>query len=366
MTKKFVNSVHGYGCFSQKQLLEKKGKLLMLDIDFGMNCSLNCPYCFRKQNKVNEIKKGILSFEELLVIISEAKKLGLEQVKVSGAGEPFEEPRFLEFLKELKRMKIKVSIFTKGHVLGDDFLARKYFRKEGINSAKELCKKLKELDVSILLGFNSFSRQVQTYMVGNAKNYTKKRNTALANLLELGFNKKNLTRLALAVVPLTKENYNEAFSLYVFAREMNAIPIITPAMVSGRCSNKEYLKSTDVSDEKKIELYTKIYKYNIEQGLQSLEEIKKEGISCYAGIDPCNQIACGMYLTLNGTVLRCPGDDVTVLGDVHRQSLREIWENSENFKRAGTFNCGCPPKEGKTIPVQLYSEVIKNLEKEFE
>jgi len=68
---------------------------------------------------------------------------------------------------------------------------------------------------------------------------------------------------------------------------------------------------------------------------------------------------------LTGTVLRCPGDDITVLGDVREESLEKIWLKSENYKRAGTFNCGCLPKEGKSIPKNLFADVMLNLKKQL-
>ena len=92
-----------------------------------------------------------------------------------------------------------------------------------------------------------------------------------------------------------------------------------------------------------------------------MKQIEKEGVAAYAGAHPCNQVACGMYVTLPGIVLRCPGDDVTVFGDVWKESLEGIWLNSENYARAGTFNCGCLPKLGKSTPTNLFRDVMLNL-----
>ena len=69
-----------------------------------------------------------------------------------------------------------------------------------------------------------------------------------------------------------------------------------------------------------------------------------------------------MYVTLDGTVLRCPGDDIAIFGNVKNSSVKEIWEGSENFKRKGVYNCGCPPKMGKTIPHGFFQEVMTRLE----
>ncbi|MDD5162868.1 MAG: radical SAM protein [Candidatus ainarchaeum sp.] len=359
--KNFVNDVNGWG-FSKKELAENKGKILTLDIDFGNSCSLNCPHCFRKNNKVDSEKNNLLKYEDIIGIINQAKKLGLKTVKFLGAGEPFESPRFLEFLGFLKKSNVTPLIFTKGHVIGDDSLVKKYYSQYGLETGTALIEELKKVNASILLGFNSFDTEIQDKMVGGIKGYTLKRNRALELLAEAGFNK-NPVRIALIATPITKTNYSEIFEIYSWARQRNLYIVTTPTMISGRCSRGAAWKKITPSKKELVDLYAKIYKFNIEKGIQTLEQIKEEGISAYAGVHPCNQVACGMYVTLTGTVLRCPGDDTTVLGNVRQESLKEIWEKSENYKRAGMFNCGCPPKQGKSIPKNFYSDVLKKLQK---
>jgi hypothetical protein len=68
-----------------------------------------------------------------------------------------------------------------------------------------------------------------------------------------------------------------------------------------------------------------------------------------------------MYVTLPGIVLRCPGDDVTIFGNIWKESLKDIWLKSENYGRSGTSNCGCPPKWGKSISYNLFTDVMLNL-----
>lgn len=357
--KNYVNDIDGWA-FPKKKLEERlndgTNKLLTLDIDFGTYCSLACPHCFRDENAVDFMGRRIMSYGETIGVIKQGKELGLESVKFLGAGEPFEDKRLLEFLSVLHTMEIKPLIFTKGHVIGDNALSQKYF---GL-SPEKLVERLKEYGARIMLGFNSFDTAKQDKMVGNVEGYTLKRNNALELLVNAGFNKPNPTHLALALNPVTNENYAEIFAMYTFARERNMYAIVCPTMVSGKCTNNAWKKITP-SAEKLVELYTKIYRWNIEKGLQTLEQIKEEGIAAYAGGAPCNQVACGMYVTSRGIVLRCPGDDVTVFGDIREKPLKEIWVNSENYKRAGTFNCGCPPKDGLSIPSELYSKVIGNL-----
>lgn len=359
--KGFRNEVLGWGSYPKEELEKNKGKLLTLDIDFGDVCSLNCPHCFRKENRVDVNKNRTMGYDDIITVIRDGKKLGLRTVKFLGAGEPFEDPRFLEFLRELERMGIASAIFTKGHVLGDDRLVEKLYSRYGIHTGKELVEELAGFDASILLGFNSFDTEIQDKMAGNVKGYTLKRNRALELLTDAGFNRHNPTKICLAINPITKENYGEALEIYKWARARNFYVIACPTMVSGRCADPTSWRNITPSHERLVDLYVKIYRFNIDNGIQTLKQIEKEGISAYAGGHPCNQVSCGMYVTLSGTVLRCPGDDVTIFGNIFDQPLKDIWVNSENFKRSGTFNCFCPPKEGKTMSAAFYSDVLARL-----
>jgi len=360
--REFINDANGWA-FSKETLKNNIGKLLTLDIDFDNLCDLNCPHCFRRNGRVQFKSGKLLSYDDIVKIIRGAKKLGLKSVKFLGAGEILLSKNLLEFLKELKRLEIIPLIFTKGHVIGDDKLVKKYYGDYGIKTGEQLVEELNKYNVSILLGFNAISEEIQDKMVGGVRGYTQKRNRALKILVEAGFNKGNPTRLCLATNPVTKENYDEILKIYKWGRVRNMYVVVCPTMISGRTANERIWRQITPSPKKLVNLYTEIYKFNIEKGIQTLEQIKEEGIASYAGGHPCNQIACGMYITLPGIVLRCPGDDVTVLGNIWEEPLEDIWKKSENYGRSGTFNCGCPPKFGKSIPFNLFTDVLLNLEK---
>jgi len=358
--KLWENDVEGWS-FSQTEIATNVGKLLTLDIDLGEYCSLKCPWCFRKGGVVDATSRPVLTYEETLNVIRQAWHLGLRTVKFLGAGEPFENSRLLQFLRELRHLGIWASIFTKGHVLGSDELTEKYFgASEGIHSAKDLVRALSELDVSILLSFQSFDMAFQDSIVG-VSGYTALRNNAIELLCSYGFNRTNPTRLALILVPVTKMTIAEVPEIYAWGRERNMYIIVAPSMCSGKAGKDEYRDTISPSEEDLLNLYAWIYRYNFDKGIQTLERVCGDGVSAYAGGAPCTQVSCGMYVTSRGIVLRCPGDDVTVLGDVRNSRLEEIWHASENYGRRGTFNCKCPPKDGKTIPAGLYEKVLAKL-----
>jgi len=360
----YLNKIQYWGFFTQKELEENRGKLLMMDIDFGRYCSLDCPTCFRKSSVVDEGFKGDLGYDELIEIVDDAIELGLQSVKICGAGEPTENSMLLHFIKDMTKRDIGTAVFTKGQVLGNDKESRRFNQRYGIISAQDLCDKLVDYKVSFMLGFQSFDTNRQDGLV-NKEGTSLVRNRALENLVRAGFNESNPTRLALVNAPLTQATVDEAFDIYVYARERNLYPVLALPMVSGKQFTKDFLRNVDPNYAKKIELFEKIYSWNIDHGIQTLEQIRREGISAMPGAHPCNQIACGLYLTANGNVVGCPGFTY-IEGNIRQRSIKEIWEDSENRKqRSGGFNCRCPPKDGITIPCQLYEEVLHRLIRKY-
>lgn len=362
--KDYGNTFPYWGFFSKDDLKDKEGKLLMLDLDFGRYCSLHCPSCFRRSSVVDEIEEGDLNYDELLRVIDDARILGLQSVKICGVGEPTENTRFLEFITEMTDRDIGVAVFTKGQVLGSDEATAQFYKRHGIGSAQKLCENLYDKKVSFMLSFQSFDIDVQDMMFGKT-GHTLVRNKALENLVNAGFTSTNPTRLAFCNAPVTRETYDEAFDIYVYGKERNIYPVTAVLMTSGKQIDREFLQRHDMSDKEKVGLWTRIYSWNIEHGLQTLEQIREEGISCLPGGHPCNQLVAGVYVTAKGNVVGCPGY-TTTQGNVRTQTLQEIWEKSTTRKIAdGRFNCGCPPKEGITIPLNLYAEVLVNLEKSY-
>ena len=394
--ERYKNSVAHWGNFSREELHQKNEegieKLLHLDIDFGNSCSLRCPHCFRRDDRFDSSKdQSFLNEEEIKGYLLEAKKLGLKSVKFLGRGEPFENPKFLGFLEWLTNNEIHAAIFTKGHVIGSDELAIKYNSQYGINSGQDLADRLKELDVSILLGFNSFDKTMQENFIGNdqIKNreikdkYTEVRDTALIRLVKSGLNeykKGEPTRLAMISAPIKPENIDEIFEIYQWGRKRNIYALSCPSTNSGKGidetgrvrQHKEFI--TDLKN-----LYTKIYIWNIENNLMTLEEFKEEGVSLYPGCHPCTQTAAGMYLTLSGKVVRCPGradKKSTFSEDIRKEGLTNIWIHSENYRRAqgkikspegNGLNYHCPARDWeadngqKSIPRGFYEDIKKRV-----
>ena len=382
----YPNNAKYWGNIPRKELHsllpDGTAKLLMMDVDFGNHCSLRCPHCFRRDDRFDKIDSDhrALSPEEIIGYIKEAKELGLKEIKILGRGEPFENPDFLGFLREMTKMDIGVGIVTKGHVLGSDILAKKYNSQYGINTSRDLIAELYNLKVSIFLGFNSFNQKTQEDFIGiensPIKEYVRFRDRALVLLVKAGFNKYipgQATRLSLVSAPIKPENMEEIFNIFTWARVRNIYMLSCPTAISGKGIdelNREYKTySGDETDQYENyikdlkELYTKIYNWSIVKKLIPMETFKKDGVSLYPGCHVCNQVAAGFYLTLSGMVVQCGGrcdDQVIFSKDIRKcKSLKELWINCPNYKRAlgKNYNYHCPARDGISIPNSFYRDV---------
>jgi len=143
-------------------------------------------------------------------------------------------------------------------------------------------------------------------------------------------------------------------------------------MLSGKgCGVRDGMNKTEEKEfqDKLVELYAKIYAFNVERGIQTDEQIRREGIASYVGAQPCNQVATGLYIRANGLVQMCPGrfDSETVFANVQDIPLKEIWEASPN-RQLGInnpqmlVNNKCPAKDGQAFHDDFYERVMTRYE----
>ncbi len=358
--QEFDNRIQYWGFFTEAELRDNVGRLLMLDFDFGRYCSLNCPDCYRKVNVIDEICPGDLSYAQMLAVVDQAIELGLRSVKICGKGEPTESSNFLRFARDLSERGVGLAVFTAGQVLGDDERARVINRQYGIRSAKHLCEELFGLRTSFMLKFQSFDPKLQDLRVGKS-GHSLVRDQALINLVESGFASEVPTRLATCSNPINRLTVNEVFDIYVWSRKRNIYPITAALMVSGKQIDGDFLAQHDIPDSGKLDLWERIYKWNLKHGVQTQVQLVREGLSVLPGVHPCNQIAAGLYVSLTGNVVMCPGSTDS-LGNVKEEPLSQIW-SKYLAGSCNAFNCKCPPKDGVTIPIGLYENVLKRLKK---
>jgi MoaA/NifB/PqqE/SkfB family radical SAM enzyme len=271
-------------------------------------CNLKCPSCFI-ETEDKQFKE--LTIEQYYNILDEAKDLGIKTIKISGAGEPLLDHRIFHIAKYIRKLGMKCVIYTNGTFFGDDDLSYKIHKLK----ACDLIKNILELDISIVLKYNSFKPDVQDYLVG-VKGSGEKIQKGLNNLLKMDFNRKGTSKLAIQSI-LTPYNIEEIPELYRFARRNNIFPYFETVLKKGSASENSniYLTDDQIKD---------IF-------LQLLEIDKKEfhiewfPAPSFVGFF-CTELYYGMFIDNFGYLKPCAGIHVQ-LDNYNNKSLKELWSN---------------------------------------
>jgi MoaA/NifB/PqqE/SkfB family radical SAM enzyme len=361
----------------------RKVRARKLDLRAQYPCGMKCPGCFSEDDTYSDAVT-FLTWREVFDVIDEARTIGLHSIKFLGPGELFQNPDLFDILDAAETRQLPISIFTKGAELGDDELASYTYGRFGIYTASALANRLRQYScVRILLGFNSFDPRRQDLMVGShgvtghyqlehglftrrgVARYTEKRNQALVNLIAAGFNlPEHGQGLSLIAAPVGLDQICEIPEMYVWAARRNIPLVIAPTMESGpkAVGLMNYNNKIDPAHEQLTELYVAVYLKALHDGITDLNRLRREGISAYMGTAPCNQVANGLHMRLNGLIQRCPGASGfdSTFGNVHDDSIIEIWQDSQNYIEQQTENNWCRAKTNG-MPLWLQGTVISRL-----
>lgn len=97
---------------------------LLLDVSITNRCYRQCEFCYRRSNDSGKD----ISLEDYRVVLSEAKKCGVQQIAIGG-GEPTVHPEFIEILRETFESGIVPNYSTNADALNDEI----------INATKKYC-----------------------------------------------------------------------------------------------------------------------------------------------------------------------------------------------------------------------------------
>ncbi len=339
-------------------------------------CDIGCKHCFECKTDTNN---PLMDFEEVKDVVEKAKKLGLKTAKFLGPGELLHNPKLFEILDFFEQENINICIFTKGIILGDNELARKNFSV----SAKELCQKLAGYTkVRFLVGFTSADPETEHSRIGSkVEDFSQKRNTGLENLVEIGMNKDpSSQKLSLICAPVLKDNINEVLDIFVWGTKRNMPVVIAPTMISGKGQEMSEVTDSDFKEKQLVDLYAQVYKWLIESNILTLNDVKNEGVSPYAGF-VCNQFISGMFVRKDGRVQACPGNESKLFrygDDIRKADLEQVWKQSMGYAKRkalvenGTITLTQPcyaKTEGElvmtgkgSIPKKFYKSVLARLE----
>jgi len=331
-----VSTIHDY-------LDDDQTRLLTIDFDFPCKalCNLKCKYCFIKTDEREcAIRHGQqsekLSVNQLKNVFAEARSLGCRSAKLVGDQEPLQEVEFLDFVEYASEgLGMWLVIFTNGLVLASDEWCK---RIHGLTPT-EFVERLKQLRVSIMLKFHSFSNFIEDELVG-VPGYASRRNRVLQLFEKAGFTDPpnfvtaeeqyvmtgasadrvpdTWSRLGLESV-ITPQAIADAKQIYMLKADRRLYVDLDPPVPVGLTRTKVCRQKLGlhVPKEGLLELAIQLYLMNEDIG------IPFEGASPYFGGLPCSQLPYGLYVNARGRIYPCCGcPDIEVdgrseyLGDV--------------------------------------------------
>jgi MoaA/NifB/PqqE/SkfB family radical SAM enzyme len=299
------------------ELKLKKSKLKDIWIMLSQSCDHRCRNCFESTEKGIDKNPNNLSEKQILDVINRAIELGINEVGIPGAGEPFHPANIKTLFKVLEnnfQKGIHTTIFTH---LG-------FFNEEIIKKLNGYGDK-----ITLLVKFNSFKPEVQDWF-DNVEGYTKKRKEILDLLFKYKFN--DGKRLGF-VTSIMNINYKEIPEILKFCRGNNIIPDIDNILPRGRGEKSSF----NPADKELKEMY------------YTLAEIDKKEFgrtwqpTCsYVGEHSCNRYCHHLFITKTGDVHPCIGSTHVLLGNIKEKDLKKMWESPEmKIIRARNYGGKC-------------------------
>lgn len=282
---------------------QKYPHLVSLQIEITTRCNERCVHCYIPHaDKTREM--DIKMFEDVL---EQASDMGLLNLTISG-GEPMSHSRFVDIIRIAGRYDLSISILSNLTFLND-----------------EIVSVLKESGITLIgVSLYSMSPEVHdsiTQLPGSFEKTIKAIELLINNEIPLQIN-----------CPVMKENKDDVHGVLDWAANKR-IHAITDTVMMARYdgSNDNLEHRLDLSEVRPI-IESVLEK---DGGYRTHVEHKDNRNS--APRDRSNDGLCGvgvssMSMTVDGKFCPCAGWQSLELGDFTKDSLNDIWTNSENIK----------------------------------
>ena len=288
----------------------KEPRIFGLQIEVSSRCNERCIHCYIPNQKKDDGTD--MPIETILHVLDEAKDMGTLQVTLSG-GELFMHKQIDVILRHARENDFMISILSNLVLLSDKHI--------------EL---LKEINPSIV--------QVSLYsMIAEEHD--------AITLVKGSFEKtkRNIERLVAANIPVQiscpvmKLNRKSYKDVLVYANKLRIkaqTDFIMMAQADGNTNNL----AQRISIKETAELLNDMLEFdrdyvgstlNQEPRSRDIEKFKKMPV-CGVGVD-------NICVTANGDYYPCAGWQGMILGNAYKQSLKDIWDNSEKIKELRTI-----------------------------
>lgn len=293
---------------TQNFLLEhdqKSPRLAGLQFELTSRCNERCIHCYIPNGKKNT---GFdMSFEKFKYILDQYVAMGGIHVTLSG-GEALMNKDILKMLRYCREKDLQISLLT-----------------NLISLKEEQIPVIKEVNVS-LIQVSLYSMDANIHdTITTVKGSFEKTKTAIEKLHAADVP----VQISCPVMKANKDGYDKVMQYARSLKMKSQTDYIMMAQADLDTSNLSNRLSLDETENviRKVMTFDKDYK-NI--------TLEQEPYSCIPIEDFAEMPLCGagvndLCVTVNGDVYPCAGWQDFVVGNVYRQSLKDIWENSSKL-----------------------------------
>lgn len=300
---------------------QRKPRLNAIQFELTSRCNERCIHCYIPNGKKNH---GIdMPTQKVMSIIDELAEMGGQHVTLSG-GEVFLHKDIIPIIQHCRKRDMRISVLTNLVMLKDEQIPA-----------------IKEANISLLqTSLYSMDPKIHDAITTIPGSHAK--------------TKANLEKLIAADIPCQiscpsmKINYKGYVDVLKYAQSLK-IKAYTDYMIKAQANFDTSNLTNRPTLEETEELLRAIIEHDIDYRNSTLKQRPK---SEEQRIDPqkyAQQPLCSVGLndfciTANGDVYPCAGWQAMVCGNVYKQSLKEIWDNSPEFAELRKITQGSFPK----------------------
>ncbi|MDD7066261.1 MAG: radical SAM protein [Sodaliphilus sp.] len=280
----------------------KKPRLACLQFELTSRCNERCIHCYIPNGKKNT---GFdLTFDRFKHILDQFAEMGGINVTLSG-GEALMNKDIEKILRYCREKDLQISLLTNLISLNDEHV-----------------KVLKEVNVSLVqVSLYSMTPEVHD-MITTVKGSFERTKSAIEKLYDADVP----VQISCPVMKANKEGYDKVIQYAQSMRMKSNTDYIMMAQADLDTSNLANRLSIEETEKvvRNIMDFDKDYKE---------QTLLQEPISSVPIEELCQMPLCGagindLCITVNGDIYPCAGWQSFVVGNVFKQSLKDIWENS--------------------------------------
>lgn len=287
------------------EYLKKHPTIMSFQIEIASMCNERCIHCYIPHSEKTEY----MSYEMFEKVLKDLNDMGTIGVILSG-GEPMCNPRFLDFLRLIQKYDFAVSILSNLTLLNDEIF--------------EELKKMRQ--VSIQTSLYSMDAKIHDKVTCLPGSFEKTK-SAIEKLVANNI----IVQVSSPAMKANKESFKDVIDWCENKMKIRAHTDYAIMAESNGCiENLQNRLSLDETREFINNLIDNDKEYQEMLKSQDLSKevtrkINPDDNLCGIGIDSA-------AMNVSGDVIPCSGFESLKCGNVKDKSIKDIWENSDNFK----------------------------------